>query len=177
MGTLLAPLMPATPNVLVLPAACSEAVPLDKYFVIGNSDADDSQCLDATIKEASDCPDDSEFTSANTGTTDGVCTPCTGGLVSTSGAACGCGDAAANNYLQPGICTYDHSCANGTPDTADAATAGVEKCSSCDNLYRLEGDGCVIAASAAVCNPQRKPFVARCNGLRRNVCFDRIRKR
>ena len=141
-------------------AACSEAVPLDKYFVIGNSDADDSQCLDATIKEASDCPDDSEFTSANTGTTDGVCTPCTGGLVSTSGAACGCGDAAANNYLQPGICTYDHSCANGTPDTADAATAGVEKCSSCDNLYRLEGDGCVIAASAAVCNPQRKPFVA-----------------
>ena len=35
-------------------AACSESTALGKYFVIGNSNADDSQCLDLTISQASD---------------------------------------------------------------------------------------------------------------------------
>ena len=96
-------------------AACTEAVAIDKYFVVGNSDTDDSQCLDATIKEASDCPDGSEFTSDNTGTANGVCTSCGANEFSSAGASC-----------------QAHStCPVGEGKTADGTNAADTQCASC----------------------------------------------
>jgi hypothetical protein len=96
-------------------AACTEAVAIDKYFVLGNSDNDDSQCLTASIKQASDCPDGAELTSANTGTADGVCTACGANEFSSGGATC-----------------QAHSnCPVGEGKTADGTDATDTQCAPC----------------------------------------------
>lgn len=116
-------------------AACTEAISIDKYFVVGVSDTDNSQCLATTIKQASDCPDGSEFTSANTGTANGVCTPCAGNEYSSNGATCQAHTSCGNQLDNSPRLSGESSTAAGSCDACaneTYAATGNETCKSCD---------------------------------------------